>query len=253
MAWVDVEPCVTSSATNFASFATPLVQMTKDEDPSSNVPYIQAQTSNLQTRAPTRPPTRMPTRRPRGRETKEPTGVYVYSFGAAQGKDQKPVCEEKYLSDKKYETSDVVSNKGDNYRCRLGPWCGEMAAFEPGKGSMAILVWEDLGPCKRGKKGGSGGSSIGSSNGSASGNGSGGTIKIEDSVTPSANTPTKRPASNPNPRPKPEAPASNPRPKPKPKAPASNPRPKPKPGTSATVSPVTPAGKVHAPLLESET
>ncbi len=26
-----------------------------------------------------------------------------------------------------------------------------------------------------------------------------------------------------------------------------------KPGTSATVSPVTPAGKVHAPLLESET
>ncbi|EJK56211.1 hypothetical protein THAOC_23949 [Thalassiosira oceanica] len=250
MAWVDVEPCATSSATNFASSATPLVHTTKDEDPSSNVPYIQAQSSNLRTREPTRRPTRVPTRRPRGRETREPTDVYVYSFGALQDKDDKPVCEEKYLPDKKYETDDVVSSKGDNYKCRLGPWCGEMAAFKPGKGSMAVLVWEDLGPCRRGKKGGGGDGDGGSSIAGSSGSG-GATIdlgtKIEDSITPSANTPTKRPASNSNPRPtpKPKAPASNPnpRPKPKPKAPASNPNPRPKPKPKAPASNPNPRPK----------
>ena len=204
MAWVDVEPCSTSSATNFASplAATPLEQTPKNEDPTSNEPFMQVQASR-QTREPTRPPTRQPTRRPRGKDTKEPTEVYVYSFGAAQDQDDKPYCREKYAPDKKYETDDVVSSKGDNYKCRLGPWCGEMAMFEPGRGSMAMLVWEDRGPCRRAKKGEI---ASGSSVGSESGSGSGGTTidlgtKIEDSITSSNTSPTDRPATNPRPKP----------------------------------------------------
>jgi predicted carbohydrate-binding protein with CBM5 and CBM33 domain len=46
-----------------------------------------------------------------------------------------------------YATGALVQNRGREFRCLVGGWCGQGGPYEPGVGWAWIYAWEELGPC----------------------------------------------------------------------------------------------------------